>query len=145
MNNEMIYARELPTLDFIMSEMIQHKTQTAMPDKQKIGGLFCWLAAAQILTIAGGALFGLVVAPTSLFMARTENEALFWFAAGFVGCLAGALGVILIPLSLIAANGFYKDRKWRKVVGIIAAGLAFLQFPVGTIGGGYLLHKLFRQ
>jgi hypothetical protein len=145
MNNEMVFVREMPTLKFIMSEMMQYKTKAALPENQKLGRLFYLLAAVQIVAIAGGAILGLFVAPASLFVSRTENDALLWFAAGLIGFLAVALGVILIPLSLIAANGFYKDRRWRKVVGIIAAGLALLQFPVGTICGGYLLHKLFRR
>ena len=59
MNNEMVYVGELPTLDIIMNEMKQYKTQTAMPETERIGGLFYLLAALQILMIIGGAILGL--------------------------------------------------------------------------------------
>ena len=77
---------------------------TTLPENQTISRLFYWLAALQILIIIGGAVLGLLVAPASLFVSRTENEAFVWIAAGFVGFAAIALGVILIPLSLVAAR-----------------------------------------
>ncbi|MBA3786961.1 MAG: hypothetical protein H0X15_15740, partial [Acidobacteria bacterium] len=54
-------------------------------ENQTIGRLFYLLAALQILIISGGAILGLLVAPTSLFVSRTENEAFVWIALGFVG------------------------------------------------------------
>lgn len=141
----MVYVGELPTLDFIMNEMKQYKTQTAMPETQRIGRLFYWLAALQILIIIGGAVLGLLVAPASLFVSRTENEAFVWAAAVVVGLAAVAFGVVLLPLSLVAAIAFRKDKKWSKVVGIIASGLAFLEFPFGTILGGYLIWKIINR
>jgi len=145
MNNEMVYVGELPSLDFIMNEMKQYKTQTAMPETERIGGLFYLLAALQILMIIGGAILGLFVAPASLFASRTEADELFSIAVGLVGFASIALGTILIPLSLIAAIAFRKDKKWSKVVGIIASGLAFLEFPFGTILGGYLVWKIINR
>ncbi|MGI8642154.1 MAG: hypothetical protein ACR2MG_19665, partial [Pyrinomonadaceae bacterium] len=56
-----------------------------------------------------------------------------------------ALGLLLLPLGIAAGIGLCKEKRWGKVVGIIAALLALLQFPVGTIFGGYLLWKLFRK
>ncbi len=118
---------------------------TTLPENQTISRLFYWLAALQILIIFGGAVLGLLVAPASLFVSRTENEAFVWIAVGFVGFAAIALGVILIPLSLVAASAFRNDKKWRKVVGITAAGLAILEFLFGTILGGYLVWKILKQ
>ncbi len=118
---------------------------TTLPENQTISRLFYWLAALQILIIIGGAVLGLLVAPASLFVSRTENEAFVWIAVGFVGFAAIALGVILIPLSLVAASAFRNDKKWRKVVGITAAGLAILEFPFGTILGGYLVWKIINR
>lgn len=114
-------------------------------ENQKIGKLFRLLAAWQILQIAGGAVLGLLVAPASLFVSRTETEAFGWIAAGFAGFAAIALGVILIPLSIVAASGFRGEKKWRKIVGIAAASLAILEFPCGTLLGGYLLWRIFNQ
>ena len=145
MNNQMIYARELPTVDFIMSEMREQKAQTAMPETERVGRLFYWLAATQILTIGGGAILGLLVAPASLFVSQTDGEAFAWIAAGLVGFAAIALGLILIPLSLVAASAFRSDKKWRSVVGFAAAGLAVLEFPFGTILGGCLIWKILHR
>lgn len=142
MRNEILFVRELPTLDFIMNEINEQQAQAMPTANRKIGGLFLWLAAAQILQIAAGAVLGLFVAPASLFVSRTETEAFIWIAAGFFGIALIALGVILIPLSVIAAVAFRNDKKWRNVVGIIAAGLACLAFPFGTILGGYLVWKI---
>ncbi len=74
MNNEMIYVRELPTLDFIMSEMKQQKTTATMPENRIIGILFYLLAALQIFTIFGGAVLSLFVAPATLFASRTQSD-----------------------------------------------------------------------
>lgn len=145
MNNEMTYARELPTLDFIMSEMRQQKTTAAMPENRKIGILFYLLAALQIFTIFGGAVLGLFVAPASLFASRTQADEVFAVAVGVVGLTAIALGLILILLSLVAAIAFRNDKDWRDVVGIGAAGLAILEFPFGTILGGYLVWKIIKR
>ncbi len=54
-------------------------------ENQTIGRLFYLLAALQILIISGGAILGLLVAPASLFVSQTENEAFVWIALGFVG------------------------------------------------------------
>ncbi len=114
-------------------------------ENQKLAGLFYLFAALQILTILGGAVLGLLVAPTSLFVSRTENEAFVWIALGFVGFAFATLGVILLLLSIVAAIGFRNEKKWRKVVGIITAGLAILEFPLGTVLGGFLLWKTLRK
>jgi uncharacterized Tic20 family protein len=114
-------------------------------ENQTIGRLFYLLAALQILIISGGAILGLLVAPASLFVSQTENEAFVWIALGFVGLANVALGVILILLSIVAAIGFRNEKKWRKIVGIIAAGLAILEFPFGTILGGYLVWKIINR
>ena len=143
MNNEMAYKRELPTLDFIMREM---REQTAkIPETERAGRLFNWLAALQIVTILGGAILGLFIAPASLFVSRTDGEAFAWIAAAFTGFAMIALGVITLPLALLAANAFRKDKKWRSVVGCAAAGLAILELPFGTILGGYLIWKIINR
>jgi len=145
MNNEMIYVRELPTLDFIMNEMRQQKITTAMPESRITGRPFYLLAALQIFTIFGGAVLGLFVAPATIFASRTEADEFFGIAVGLIGLAAIALGLILIPLSLVAAIAFGSDKKWRSVVGFAAAGLAVLEFPFGTILGGYLVWKILHR
>ncbi len=114
-------------------------------ENQTIGRLFYLLAALQILIISGGALLGLFVAPASLFVSQTENEAFVWIVLGFIGLANVALAVILILLSIVAAIGFRSEKRWRKIVGIITAGLAILEFPLGTVLGGFLLWKMLRK
>lgn len=123
------------------------KTQivTTLPENQIISRLFYWLAALQILIIIGGAVVGLFMAPLSIFVSKTEAEYFGWLAIGLIGILNIALGVILIPLSLVAASAFRNDKKWRKAVGIAAAVLAVLEFPFGTILGGYLVWKIINR
>lgn len=111
-------------------------------ENQKIGGLFYWLAALQILIITGGTILTLLIAPASLFVSRTETEAFGWFAAGFAGLIAIALGVILLIFSLVTANAFRRKKSWRKTAGILTAGLAILELPIGTVAGIFLLWKI---
>lgn len=145
MSNEMVYVRELPTLEFIMSEMVQHKTRTTTANAQKPGTLFYLFAALQVPLILGGAVIGLFMAPLSLFVSTTEAQYVGWLLIGLVALLNLALGLLVLPLGIAAGIGLGKEKKWGKVVGTIAASLALLQFPVGTICGGYLLWKLFRR
>ncbi len=116
-----------------------------LPENQTISRLFYWLAALQILIIIGGAVVGLFMAPLSIFVSKTEAEYFGWLAIGLIGILNIALGVILIPLSLVAASAFRNDKKWRKVVGIAASVLAVLEIPFGTILGGYLVWKIINR
>ncbi len=129
-----------------MTEILESNPAAASAiENKKLGRLFYVLAALQILIIFGGAVLVLLVAPASLFVSTTEGEAFFWIAAGFGGLVFLALGVILIPLSIIASRGISQEKTWGRIVGIIAAILAIFEFPLGTFFGGYLLWKLFRQ
>ena len=114
-------------------------------ENHNISRLFYLLAAVQILQIAGGAVLGLLVAPASLFVSTDENEAFVWIALGFAGFAAIALGVILIPLCFVAGRATAQGKSWSLIAGSIAAGLAILEFPLGTVLGGYLLWKLLRR
>ncbi len=99
----------------------------------------------RLFLIIGGAVVGLFMAPLSIFVSKTEAEYFGWLAIGLIGILNIALGVILIPLSLVAASAFRNDKKWRKVVGIAASVLAVLEIPFGTILGGYLVWKIINR
>jgi hypothetical protein len=129
-----------------MTEIIKDNPKSvSVVENQKLDRLFYVFAAFQILIILCGAILVLLVAPASLFVSTTESEAFFWIAAGFIGLMFIALGVVLIPLSIAAARGISQEKNWGRIVGIIAAILAFFEFPLGTIFGGYLLWKLFRR
>lgn len=135
----------LTASEFMTSEIAESRTQTMMTENQKLGRLFKLLAALQILTIFGGAGLDLFVAPASLFVSTTETQAVVWIVLGFAGLANVALGVILIPLSIVAAHGIRQEKKWGKICGISAGILAIFEFPLGTIFGGYLLWKLLRK
>lgn len=142
MNDKAIYIWEMPTLNFLMNEISEQKIFSETVKNQKIGKLFHWLAAAQIVQILGGAILGFFVAPASLFVSREEAEALWWIVAAVFGYGQITLGVILIPLSLLAANAFRKEKSWRKFAGIAISALALLSFPLGTIFGALILIKI---
>ncbi len=135
----------LPDSKFMTSEMVESKTQTVMTENQKLGRLFNFFAALQILMILGGAILGFFIAPASMFVSTTETQAFVWIVLGFVGLANIALGAVLIVLSIVAALGIRQEKKWGKICGIIAAILAVFEFPLGTIFGIYLLRKLFRK
>lgn len=142
---ELVMVRELPTMDFIMREMAESNARSAAPEAQSHSGLFYVFAALQVPTILGGAVVGLFMAPVSLFVSTTEAQAVAWLLIGLIALVNLALGLLALPLGIAAGIGLGKEQKWGKVVGGIAASLAILQFPFGTICGGYLLRKLFRR
>ncbi len=153
MTNEMVYVRELPTLEFIMNEMMHNKTNSTMPENQKLGRLFYVFAPLQVLIILVGAVVGLFMAPVSLFVSTTESQYIGWLLIALIALANLALGLLVLPLGIAAGIGLRKEtgiglrkeKRWGKVVGIVAALLALLQLPVGTIFGGYLLWKFFRK
>ncbi len=145
MTDEMVYVRELPTLEFIMNEMMHNKTKSTMPENQKLGRLFYVFAPLQVLIILVGAVVGLFMAPVSLFVSTTESQYIGWLLIALIALANLALGLLLLPLGIAAGIGLCKEKRWGKVVGIIAAGLAILEFPLGTILGGGLFWKILKQ
>jgi len=132
-------------MEFIMREMAENNALVNARETQKPGKIFYVFAALQVLIILGGAVVGLLMAPASIFVSTTESQAMDWLLKGLVALVNLALGLLALPLGIAAGIGLGKEKKWGRVVGSIAASLALLQFPVGTIFGGYLLWKLFRR
>lgn len=64
--------------------------------------------------------------------------AILFVVATFVAVLMAALS---IP-GIIAGYGLLKRRNWGRVLGIIVAILNLLNFPIGTLLGGYALFVL---
>lgn len=145
MSNETVYVGELPTQEFVMRETAGNKMPVTLPETQKLSRLFNLFAALQILMILGGAVVGLFMAPLSIFVSKTEAEYIGWLVIGLIGIVNIALGVILIPLSIVAARGICQEKTWGKTIGIVAATLAIFEFPIGTLCGGFLAWKLFRR
>lgn len=139
---ETIMTVEVIKFDFDMYEAAESRKTLG---EAKPAALFYALAALEVGQIIGGLALGLLVAPASLFAARTETEAFVWIVAGFAGLFIAALGVVLIPLALIAAFGSRQSKRYGKICGVIAAVAAILQFPLGTMFGAFLLWKLFKR
>lgn len=102
-----------------------------------LGGLF--VLSAFVLAV----IFSILAASTG---ALTEPDARFGFA--LLGVTGGALAVLLVLLSLpmiLCGTGLLKHRRWARVLGIVLAALAVIQFPYGTIFGVYALWVLFSK
>lgn len=123
---------------------MENKMQEILPETQKLSRLFDLFVALQILIILGGAVISFFIAPLSIFISKTEAEYIGWLVIGLIGIVNIALGVILIPLSIVAACGIRQEKSWGKAAGIAASILAIFEFPVGTIFGGFLMRKVFR-
>ena len=133
MHSQIIPITELPTVKMNVGQIIMLPRCNRRLDK-----IFYLLAAGQFLTAVVGALLGLLVAPASLFVSRTETEAVAWLAVGVAALWFAALGMLAMPFAIAAARA----TRGAKIYGCIAAALTFLQFPLGTIFGGYLFWRL---
>jgi glycerol-3-phosphate acyltransferase PlsY len=114
-------------------------------ENQKLARLFYVFAALQAPIILVGAVVGLFMAPVSLFVSTTESQYIGWLLIALIALANLALGLLVLPLAIAAGVGLHKEKRWGKIVGIIAALLALLQFPVGSIFGGYLFWKILKQ
>ncbi len=103
---------------------------------------FYLFAAFQLLLILAGAAGGLFIAPVSLFASQTEAQAWAWILIGIAMLVSGVLGIILLPLSIVAGIGFNRERRWGRILGIITAIIALVEFPLGTAFGIYALKVL---
>ena len=116
-----------------------------MIENKRVGKTFYLLAAVMVFQIAGALVVGLLVAPASVFVSRGETEAFMWMAFGIAALALAALGAVLIVLSIVAAVGAARGKNWFRFVGAATATLAILEFPLGTIFGGYLLWRFKRR
>ena len=102
-------------------------------------------------------LMGIVLVFLALFMsvvfsvvggligASGEEDAAVALAA--VGLTGVALTIFLLVLSvpyIICGWGLWKRRSWARIMGIVLAILALLEFPIGTAFGVYALIILFK-
>lgn len=133
MHSQIIPITELPTVKMNVGQIIMLPRCSGRLDR-----IFYLLAAGQFLTAAVSAVVGLLIAPASLFVSRTETEAVAWLAVCVAALWFAALGTLAIPFAVAAARA----SRGAKIYGCIAAALIFLQFPLGTIWGGYLFWRL---
>ena len=71
-------------------------------------------------------------------------------AAGvaLVGLTGAALAATLATgaiASLVCGWGLLRRRRWARILGIILAAFALIQFPIGTVFGVYALWVLFNK
>ncbi len=112
---------------------------------KRLGKHFYLFAALQLVLIVVGAVIGLFMAPVSLFVSQTEAQAIGLIIIDLLALLLGALGIITFPLSIIAAIGIGKGKRWGRSIGIATAIIALVEFPLGTAFGIYALKKLLRK
>jgi len=67
----------------------------------------------------------------------------FWLFS-LLGTFIGVYLLIVSLPGLILAWGLYARRSWARILGFIVAALSLLNFPVGTILGGYTIWVLTR-
>lgn len=121
------------------------RAQNSETAQKDLSRKFYLLAVFEFLTILCGAITALLVAPASLFVSRAEPEAFAWIAAGIVAACFAVVGLLALPLALLAARGANRGKSYGKVCGSIAGVLAILQFPLGTIFGALILRKIFKS
>jgi hypothetical protein len=100
------------------------------------------------LVLAGGALvsFGLFGGLAALVDASGEDGAAT--GAFFLKLTGAALGGFLMLLgvpTLVCGAGLWRVRPWARVLGIIVAAVALVQFPWGTVFGVYALWVFFSE
>jgi len=98
----------------------------------------------QTLIILAVAVVGLFIAPASLIVSRTNDEATGWIMVGLLAVVFGVLGVVLFLLAIIAGIGIRKSSRWGRITGIITSIIALLEFPLGTAFGVYALLLLMK-
>jgi hypothetical protein len=106
------------------------------------------------LFLLAGAFFAVaaVLAP-SLFTAAAsaiadagdEGADIGAFVIAYTGRAVAIGGAVLAVPSLVCGWGLLRRRPWSRWLGILLAALAVVQFPVGTMLGGYVLWVLLSE
>jgi hypothetical protein len=116
-----------------------------------LGTLHLVYGAINVLIVIGVSIFVLMMMG---IIARNNGAEPFPF--GFIALvmvLVVGINMLLITPSFLAGYAFLKRKRWAKTMGIIAATLAGLNFPLGSVlcvytlwflfgeGGRFLYHK----
>jgi len=122
----------------------QSQAERETQPSRRLATRFFIFAGLQALIILAGAVVGLFIAPASLFVSQTSDEAAGWILVGLVAAVFGVLGVVLFILAIIAGLGIRKSNRWGRITGFITALIALLEFPIGTAFGVYALMMLMK-
>lgn len=132
-----------------MKQLSEQQLRTHIP----VAG---WLLIANSLLGLVGSLFlfTLMVSAGSLFAdlgpATNDAEATRIFTlmttyTTFLAALISGLWVLVSIPGLIAGAGMLARQSWGRVLGIVVSVLTLLNFPIGTLIGGYALFLLFQD
>ena len=108
------------------------------------------LAVLYIIFGVLGTLLGLGLMALLSFIgaAGAASDPDAWMALPILGLTGAALGAFILILSLpgvIAGVGLLKFRPWARILTIILSALNLVNFPFGTIVGGYGLWVMLSQ
>lgn len=104
----------------------------------KILGVLYLITGA--LYLLGALVVATAMAGTGLI---TQDWGVFALLSGVGMAIALVLGVLGLP-GLIVGWGLVQHRSWVRVPALILAALNLLNFPVGTLLGGYTFWVLFQ-
>jgi hypothetical protein len=104
--------------------------------------IVAWLNIAGSIILLAVAAFLLILLPV-IGVASGDRQAMgVLFAVGFG---IGIFFLILALPGLLAGIGMLKRKNWGRVLGIVVSFLNLLNFPLGTLLGGYSLWVLFQE
>jgi hypothetical protein len=104
--------------------------------------IVAWLNIVGSIVLLGIALFLLVLLPGIGAMSG-DREAMGILAV--VGFSVGIFMAVLALPGLLAGIGLLKRKNWGRVLAIVVSFLNLLNFPLGTLLGGYSLWVLFQE
>jgi hypothetical protein len=104
--------------------------------------IVAWLNIVGSILLLGVALFLLVLLPGIGVMSGDRD------AAGILAVVGFSVGIFMAVLALpglLAGIGLLKRKNWGRVLAIVVSFLNLLNFPLGTLLGGYSLWVLFQE
>lgn len=104
--------------------------------------IVAWLNIVGSILLLGIALFLLVLLP-GIGIASGDRD-----AAGILAIVGFSVGIFMAVLALpglLAGIGLLKRKNWGRVLAIVVSFLNLLNFPLGTLLGGYSLWVLFQE
>lgn len=104
--------------------------------------IVAWLNIAGAIVMLLIAAFLIILLP-SIGALTGDRDALGVLAV--VGVSVGGFLIVLALPELLAGIGLLRRRSWGRVLTIIVSFLNLLNFPIGTIIGGYSLWVLFQE
>ena len=103
-------------------------------------GVFGMLVAILVLVLLGGAA-GMV----SMVAQQEPDAAMAAPILGIVGVGVFALIMLLSIPGVVIGIGLVKFKEWARILGLVLSALNLLNFPFGTILGGYGLWVLLNK